>query len=140
MKSRLLLFLAFLLPMALQSCHNRQSAIDDLSGFVADVKKESPQYDDVAWDDVHAEFEVLCEALQEYEGEYTQEELKEIGRLKGAYAACYARYASKKGVGVLRNLMQQAAGMVRGFTEGVSDDLFDEGVDGAFEDQTEIQE
>ena len=53
--------------------------------------------------------------MEQYKGEYTDEEIKEIGRLKGILLAQYTKYSVKNIKNGVENAMKEAEGLIDGF-------------------------
>ena len=56
--------------------------------------------------------------IEQYKDEYTDEELKEIGRLKGILLAQYTKASVKSITSGVENAMKEAEGLVDGFLDG----------------------
>ena len=56
------------------------------------------------------------------ESEYTEEELKEIGRLKGLCLAQITKNSVHSFKNQLQDLMKEAEGLFEGFTTGLTDE------------------
>ncbi|MCR5070206.1 MAG: hypothetical protein K6A78_10525 [Prevotella sp.] len=93
------------------SCDQKQSAIDDLRTFAEDLQQNSDQFDEKAWDEATDEYQKLVDRLEKYE--YTDEERKEIGRLK---ARCY-KEMGKAAVQQVEKELKNAAKEIEGALE-----------------------
>ena len=70
---------------AFASCES-ESRVDDLKEFVEKVQKEAGTYTEEKWEEVNDEFSKLLDKLNQYE-DLSEEELKEMAKLQGEYAA-----------------------------------------------------
>ena len=94
----------------------KEAAYSKLKGLYEDVTLNSDQYTTQDWENFLIEFQKVDSLISV--NEYTDEELKEIGRLKGKCAS----YAVKAGAEVagkkLKDVINEAAGIIDGFMEG----------------------
>ncbi len=95
------------------SCE-KKSRVDELRDFIEQVKDEGSHYTASQWNEANEKFSKLLEKTEEYE-DLTPEELEEIARLQGEYAAT----AFKNQAG---EIMQKAGAVINGFLDGLSDD------------------
>lgn len=111
--------------MTMISCSNKQSAVDDLRDLSVELQDNSENYDSNDWQEVAEKYAKIEKDLNKYE--YTDEELKEIGRLKGRCIAA-----------ITRSSMKNIGRMVHGYQkqiEGASEEL--EGLAEEFENMFE---
>lgn len=97
--------------MALISCHTKQSPVDDLRDLSVELQNNSENYDQDDWEKVARKYAKIEQELSQ--NDYTDEELKEIGRLKGKCVAAIAR-SSMKSFG---NIMHSYSKQLEGATE-----------------------
>ena len=75
------LFLFLLIsPLVFTSCETSQTPVDELSSLLEKIDNNSENYSEEDWNNITNEFTEIEEELSKYE--YTDEELKEIGRIK----------------------------------------------------------
>ena len=80
------LFLFLLIsPLVFTSCETSQTPVDELSSLLEKIDNNSENYSEEDWNNITNEFTEIEEELSKYE--YTDEELKEIGRIKGQILA-----------------------------------------------------
>lgn len=103
------------LSMGLSSCSTKQSAINDLRDLRNDIANYGYQYDVNEWIDAKNRFESIQNKLRKHQDDFTYQESKEVGRLKGE---CIAEF----GKGVLQNIGNKAANL-RGEFEGILEGL-----------------
>lgn len=89
--------------------------------MVDDMKANSSSYSDDDWEAKAQEFQQLEEDFEANKGEYTDEELKEIGRQKGICLAYFTKHAAKCFKESMEDAMHEATGLIEGFTEGLSE-------------------
>lgn len=66
--------------------------------------------------------EVIDAEIKQYRDQYTDEEMKEIGRLKGKCAGLIAKKTMNSATQKLGDISKQAEGMIEGFMEGFGED------------------
>lgn len=110
------LVLSCIFTICITSCHSRTTPIDNLADLTEDVKANYQDYTEEDWNTFAQEYELIEQELEEYKDQYSDQEKKEIGRLKGE---CYA-YITKYAIKTLRNnvedAIKEAEGMIEGFT------------------------
>lgn len=111
-----ILFIAFmaLSAMIFTSCNKQQEALDELRGFTEYLKENSDDFSKQDWKEAKLQYEDIVTQLEEYD--YSDEELKEIGRLK---AACY-KVMSKGAASQLEKTINSITNQVEGFIEEFS--------------------
>ena len=113
LKSIIVLILCSLLLAACATQEERR--VKSLQKFTADLQKNSDKYSDEQWQKSIDEYEAITESLQT--GRYTDEERREIGKLKGQCLAIYAQYA----VGAYQKELEGATNELQGVLEGFFD-------------------
>jgi Sec-independent protein translocase protein TatA len=114
------ILILFVCILVLVSCDKKQGAIDHLEDFTDELKTENSNYTSQDWNTAATEFESIQKELQQYK--YTDEELKEIGRLEGI---CYAYFtkAEMKAFGEkIRGISKELEGGIHGFVETLSNE------------------
>lgn len=96
------------------SCGSRQEAIEDLRVLVEDIRTNGNEYTAEQWADAEGIFEEVCDELEQYE--YTQDEKTEISRLKGEYMLAIGRWKVQDKMDVVRDVIEQVSGAVKGLT------------------------
>ncbi len=128
-------FIVFLMSMAiafaLVSCSSSsQALIEQLDDLATELSEDSDGFSDEDWDKAMAKLSEIEENMQQYE--YTDEELKEIGRLTAQCLKSFARSSATIMKGQLHNfqtLFEGAAEEFEGFgeeMESIFDGLFEE--------------
>ena len=98
--------------MMVASCSTPKSAINDLESLVENVEKNRKEFTEEDWTAVIKEYSAINETLKE--NEYSEEELKEIGRLKGRYVGLLTKSAVKVAGSQLKTLLKQFEGGMEG--------------------------
>ena len=116
MKKSVVIYLGLVLASFLWfSCNNSSSAIADLENLVSEIDESKTDISEEELEKLANEYAEVEKNLQKYE--YTDEELKEIGRLKGKYAAKMAKVAIKKFKNSMESFGKQIEGGMEGFME-----------------------
>ncbi len=92
----------------------QKNRIDDLKDFIEKIKNEGSSYTEKQWEEANEEFSKLLEKIESYE-DLTTEELQEVAKLQGEYAA----NAFKNQAG---EALEKAGAVIDGFLEGLSGD------------------
>lgn len=112
MKAKLLvLLLCSVLLCACQTAEQRN--ILKLQKFTTTLQQNAPTYTDTDWDASFQEYELLVAEIEE--GHYTDEQLREIGRLKGQCVAIYSKSALKLFKDGLKDTINELEGAIEGF-------------------------
>ncbi len=111
----------------LTSCQSKSSRIDDLKEFVEDIQKDSKDYTQEQWEKANEKFGQLLEKINSYD-DLSEEELKEVAKLQGQYAATVFKNSGK----AIMEQMEKAGIALDGFLEGI-----DKGLDNEQEAQEE---
>ena len=93
------------------------SRIDDFKELVEQVKEDGSTYTKEQWKKANAKFTELLDKINSYE-DLTDEELREVGRLQGEYAAV----AFKANMQEAAKGLEKAGVMLDGFFEGLTGD------------------
>ena len=116
MKSKLLL--SFILVTLFFSCATQeQRGIAQLRKFTISLQQESPNYTEMDWSNSINEYEQITQSLAN--GRFTDEERREIGRLKGQCTAVYSQYALQIFESELRGAASELEGALEGFYDAV---------------------
>lgn len=115
MKKAATLALIGMMAMMSLSCSTQKSAIEDLDSLVEKIEQNHKEYTKEDWKEIFEEYSTINNTLKEHE--YTDEELKEIGRLKGRYMGLLTKKAVKTAGGQLKKFLKQFEGNVEGMEE-----------------------
>ena len=129
MKSLHRILLIITCTLCITSCYYSSDPISRLSSLCESIETDGNNFSQEEWEGVLAEFESIQEELAN--GEYTKEELKEIGRLEARF---YVKAGSKLGGKYLRGIKSE----IEGITEELENTDFEqimkeEGLDELFE-------
>lgn len=108
--------------LGLSACSTKQGPINDLSDLAEEVQANGSNYSAEEWNLVNEDLEVIESEIEQYKDEYTDEELKEIGRLKGILLAQYTKASVKSITSGVENAMKEAEGLVEGLFDGFSNE------------------
>lgn len=120
MKKYLLLALFAIGIMGFQSCQSKQGRIDDLKNFVEEISEDGKDYTADQWEKANKKFSELLEKINSYD-DLTEEELEEVAKLQGQYAATVFKNSGK----AIMEQMEKAGAALGGFLEGVDEGLED---------------
>ena len=113
------LFLFLLIsPLVFTSCETSQTPVDELSSLLEKIDNNSENYSEEDWNNITNEFTEIEEEVSKYE--YTDEELKEIGRIKGQILAKMTKSAVKDLKKQMEDLSKQLEGGLEGFMEEIN--------------------
>lgn len=108
MKKHVTFVLLTILSCLLMSCKFSRDAIEDLKDLTERVEQEGSEYSSTDWEKVYNEYEEIIAYMDQQQ--YTNEELREIGRLKIQFiSACVANGYNSLGE-ILNRLFQQSVG------------------------------
>ena len=108
--------------LSLSACSTKQGPINDLSDLAEEVQANGSNYSAEDWNAVNEDLEVIESEIEQYKDEYTDEELKEIGRLKGILLAQYTKASVNSITSGVENAMKEAEGLVEGLFDGFSNE------------------
>lgn len=117
--------LMFALLIGFVSCNSKQTPINELSDLSEEIKSNSGDYSQQDWEDAAQEFEKIAEELKQYQSEYTDEELKKIGRLEGICLAHFTKHSLRSLNNDIKNAIKESEGIFDGFAKEFSKEDFD---------------
>jgi len=103
--------------LAMASCSTKQSAINQLESFSAELRDHSRYYDVQDWEKAGKKFVDVTKKVKKYELKYTPEELARIGRLEGECAGYMARGAKDNITDRLNGFINELKGILQGVTD-----------------------
>lgn len=101
--------------VSFEACKEK-SRTDELKDFVEKVKEKGGTYTEEQWEKTNKEFSEILEKLGKYD-DLSTEELKEMGRLQGEYAASVFKAKREK---VMED-MEKAGSVINGFFDDSGD-------------------
>ena len=117
--------LMMLFAVIITSCSSKQDPINELEELAYELKENSADYSREDWEDVSVRYAEIEENLQR--NEYTDEELKRIGKLKAQCFRAIIRSSANSFKSLMHNMHMQM--------EGASEEL-----NGTLEEVNEIFE
>lgn len=120
MKKYLFICLIFALVFSFTSCDSSQSAINDLEVLLQEIETNYQTYTEEDWENMSLSYSAIEEELAKHE--YTDEELKEIGRLKGKCMGYLTKQSIKDLEKQIKDLTKELEGGIEGFLEVLSND------------------
>lgn len=116
------IFILTIFTLTLVSCNNKNTPINQLEELSEDLKQNSKDYTEDDWAAISQSLENIHAEIEEHRTEYTEEELKEIGRLKGICGVYLTRYAIKNASVRIRDAIRQFSGALDGAKEVLDKD------------------
>ena len=104
---------AIAFSLCFSSCETSKTPIEHLSSLVEQVEDRYDEFTDEDWERIASEYEKIEEEMSKYE--FTDDELKEIGKLKGRI---YLKDFSKQ----IEDWGKQIEGGLEGFFEELNED------------------
>ena len=112
---KLALLLTCSCTLLFMSCSDEKTdAMNDLEAITEELTTKSADYTQEDWDIAENQFGLICEELDQYE--FTDEQLKHIGKLKGKCTSVFARKKASDFKNSLHRLGQEAEGFIEGLT------------------------
>lgn len=108
------------LVFCLFACTTKMGPIGNLADLTEEVQANGSNYSAEDWNAVSNELDAIENEIEQYRDEYSDEELKEIGRLKGILLAQYTKYSIKSIKGGVENAITEAEGLIDGFMNSFS--------------------
>lgn len=111
-----------IIAAALVSCGGRQAPVGQLEELASDMRVHSRDYSEDDWAAAAQSFDEICADIDSYRSEYTDEELRQIGRLKGKCAAYIGKKAMRDAQDQLHDALNELGGAFEGAAEVLGDD------------------
>ena len=102
------------------SCDSKQNALSRLEVLTEELQNNSKHYTQKEWDEASIEMDEIETLIEQNQSDYSEEDLKEIGRLKGICLAFFTKESARSLRENMKNLLIEAEGFVEGFKEGIS--------------------
>ena len=118
MKNLFLTVVTFVMLLGMISCDSSQSAIRDLEVLLNEIEANYQSYSEEDWENMSLSYSVIEEELAKHE--YTDEELKEIGRMKGRCLGYLTKQSIKEIEKQLEDFGKELEGGIEGFLEVLS--------------------
>ena len=107
--------------LLLNACQSKSSRIDDLRDFVEQLSEDCGDYTAEQWGKANDEFSKLLDKINSYD-DLTKEELEEVAKLQGQYAATVFKNSGK----AIMEEMEKAGVALDGFLNGLNEGLENE--------------
>lgn len=117
---RIYFLILLVMSIAFTSCDKRQSAINNLENFSEELKENSSDYSSQDWEEANEQYQLLVEQIDQYE--YTDEELKEIGKIKARCLKQMTKDAMKQLQDGIHSITKQMEGAIEEFGIDSDDD------------------
>lgn len=118
MKIRNIIF-ATLLALSAASCKKEPTPIDRLTQLNEQLDRKDVTYSEEEWSALGLELEEIEDEVEKNKDKYTEEELREINRLKGKCLGKMAKKAVHDLAGEIGNFLKESEGILDGFMEEV---------------------
>jgi len=105
-----------MLSLMLAACNPSQTAMDDLQKFTERIETKSDNWSDAAWDDALLHYSEICQTIERYD--YTEEELRTIGRLKGRCIAQFSKHSFDCAGKDMHDAFIELGGAIEGLLDG----------------------
>lgn len=106
-----------LLALFITGCNPSQMAVDDLQKFTERIETKSDRWSEADWDDAAMHYSELCQTIERYD--YNEEQLREIGKLKGRCLAQFAKHSFDEGTKGLHDSFIELGGAIEGLLDGL---------------------
>lgn len=107
--------------MLFAGCNKEQRCIDKLEKLVNKTEQKADQLDKEQWRAAVAEYKEICAEIDKYN--YTDEQMQEIGRLKGRFYALAAKYHLNGKGGFFNSIVQQGMGVIESLWGAADEEL-----------------
>ena len=118
MRNLFLTVVTFVMLLGMISCDSSQSAIRDLEVLLNEIEANYQSYSEEDWENMSLSYSAIEEELAKHE--YTDEELKEIGRMKGRCLGYLTKQSIKEIEKPLEDFGKELEGGIEGFLEVLS--------------------
>lgn len=107
--------------LLLMGCSDgKTDALNDLEAITEELTTKSADYTQEDWDIADNQFGLICEELEQYE--FTDEQLKHIGELKGKCTAVFARKKASDVKKSFHRIGKEVEGFIDGLKEGLKNE------------------
>jgi peptidoglycan hydrolase CwlO-like protein len=100
------------------SCNSKNEPIDDLKDLSLELQENSNNYTEKDWEEAKQEYENIDNQLKQYN--YTDEELKEIGKLKSKCSTYFMKSYIKSIRKDIHNFSKEIEGAAEGVREVIN--------------------
>jgi len=115
------IIIATLLAFSAVSCAKKEpTPVERLTQMSEQLDRKDVTYTEVEWEALGLEIEEIEDEVQKNRDKYTEDELREINRLKGKCLAKMAKKAVNDLAGEIGNFLQDSEGILGGFMEEIN--------------------
>ena len=105
----------------MMGCNSKRTPINRLENLTEDIQNKAQDFTEDDWKATAEELELIENEIEQYKSEYTDEELKEIGRLKGKCLALYTKYSFRTLKYDFEDIIKEAEGLLDGYKQELED-------------------
>lgn len=117
MRSSLMGMLFLGLSVLTQSCDKKQSQIDQIDSIVKRAEQNKDVLSEMDWKNLDEKMQKLQYNLENNRKEYSEEQIRQVGKLQGKYAALLIKKELKDFQKSVNNLGSQMEGFIEGITD-----------------------
>ena len=107
----------FFLTLIFYSCNTSESKIKSCEKEIVHAEENAKNYTPDNWKKLEEKMDALQNDVQTNRDKYTDEQIKEIGKLQGRYFAV----SVKKGINDFQESVKDLGNQMEGFIEGITD-------------------
>jgi hypothetical protein len=105
------------LSVLTQSCDKKQSQIDQIDSIVKRAEQNKDVLSEMDWKNLDEKMQKLQYNLENNRKEYSEEQIRQVGKLQGKYAALLIKKELKDFQKSVNNLGSQMEGFIEGITD-----------------------
>ena len=117
MKKTLLLLLTLLFTLSFTSCNSTKSSLNEMSKICEKIENNFDKYTEKEIKELTARFSELEKKLEA--GELSENENKELAKLKGRYYGSFTKGAIKATKKEIKKITDNIESTIEGFIEGI---------------------
>jgi len=106
-----------LLSLLFVACNPSETALGDLQKFTERIEQKSDKWSEADWDDAAMLYSEIIQTIDRYD--YDEEQIREIGKLKGRCLAQFAKHSFDEGTKGLNDSFIELGGAIEGLLEGL---------------------
>ena len=110
-------FIAVFFTLIFASCNNAGSKINSCENEITHAEENAKNYTAEDWKKLEDKMDALQNDVETNRDKFTDEQIKEIGKLQGRYFAV----AVKKGINDFQESVEDLGNQMEGFIEGITD-------------------
>ncbi len=114
------IFILLLMVTSLVACNPSQQAYNELESFTEYLENYSASFTDKDWEIAELEYSEIIEKIEA--NVYTDEQLVQIGKLKGRCAVQIAKYSINNAGKALNGILLETEGFIESLIDGLTDD------------------